>query len=100
MANEQPNQQAQQQKIQIRDNLAGGEYANAMQVGHNKEEFLLTFLNLTGPTGRVVGKIISSPGHLKRMIKAMAENLKRYESQFGTIQEAESPKTEIGFKSE
>ena len=89
---------AEQNKIQIRDNFAGGEYANAMQASHSKEDFLLTFLNIVAPTGRVVGKIIVSPGHIKRIIKALDENIKRYETQFGTIEAAESPKGEIGFK--
>ena len=91
---EQPNQ------IQIRDNFAGGEYANAMYISHTKEDFLLTFLNIVAPTGRVVGKIITSPGHLKRIIRAMEENLKKYEASFGKVEEAESPKSEIGFKAE
>jgi len=92
-----PNQPNSKQ-IQIKDNFAGGEYANAMQVGHNKEEFLLTFLNILPPTGRVASKIITSPGHLKRIIKAMEENLKKYEATFGKVEEASSPKDEIGFK--
>ncbi|MDX9893355.1 MAG: DUF3467 domain-containing protein [Patescibacteria group bacterium] len=90
----------QAQQLQIKDGFAGAEYANAMQVGHNKEEFMLTFLNIVAPTGRVVGKIITSPGHLKRIIRALEENLKKYESAFGQVQEAESPKNEIGFKAE
>jgi len=92
--NQQPNQ------IQIKDGFAGAEYSNGMQIGHNKEEFMITFLNIVAPTGRVVGKIMTSPGHLKRMIRAMEENLKKYESQFGKVEEAESPKDEIGFKAE
>jgi len=91
---EQPNQN----QIQIRDNFAGGEYANAMYVSHSKEEFLLTFLNVIAPSGRVVGKVISSPGHLKRIIRALTENLQKYEATFGKVQEAEAPKTEIGFQ--
>ena len=95
MDNNQPNQQKQ---IQIQDKFPGAEYANAMQVGHGKEEFLMTFLNIVGPSGRVVGKIITSPGHLKRITKALDENLKKYEAAFGKIEEAESPKEEIGFR--
>lgn len=91
-----PNQTPQE--IQIRDNFSGGEYANAMQVAHGKEEFLLTFFNIISPSGRVCGKIITSPGHLKRMIAALADNLKKYEEKFGAVEAAESPKTEIGFK--
>ena len=88
----------EQQKIQIKDGFQGGEYANAMQVNHNKEEFILSFLNILPPSGRVVGKIITSPGHLKRIIKALEENIKKYESAFGIIEEANSPNDDIGFK--
>lgn len=87
-------------EIQVRDGFAGAEYANAMTVGHGKEEFLLTFMNIVSPAGRVVGKIITSPGHLKRIIRALDENLKKYEAAFGQVQEAEGPGKEIGFKAE
>jgi len=86
-----------QQQIQIKDGFAGGEYANGMQVSHTKEEFLLTFLNIVPPSGRVAGKIITSPGHVKRMITALSDNLKKYEEKFGAVEEAESPKNKIGF---
>ena len=92
------NQNQQPQEIKIADSFAGGEYANAMQVVHGKEEFLLTFLNIVSPSGRVCGKIITSPGHFKMMISALEENLKKYEATYGTITEAEGPKNEIGFK--
>ena len=95
--NQQPNQ-TQGRQIQIKDGLAGGEYANFMQISHNKEEVLLVFGNVIPPTGRVVGKIITSPGHLKRMIAALQENIKKYEERFGPVTEADSPKDEIGFK--
>ena len=91
---------AQQQEIKIADNFAGGEYANAMQVTHSKEEFILTFFNIVAPSGRVCGKIITSPGHIKRMIAALDDNLKKYEAKFGPVEEAESPKKEIGFQAE
>ncbi len=89
--------EAKQTEIKIVDNLAGGEYANAMQVVHNKDEFLITFFNVAYSSGRVCGKIMTSPGHLKRMISALSDNLKRYEKQYGEVKESESPKKEIGF---
>jgi hypothetical protein len=47
----------------------------------------------------VVGKIITSPGHLKRIINALQQNVKMYEDKFGEIKEAEAPGgKEIGFK--
>lgn len=87
------------QEIKIADNLPGAEYANAMQVNHNRDEFQMMFLNILGVTGRVTGKIISSPGHFKRMLAAMQDNLKKYEEQFGEIKEVAGPNNkEIGFK--
>jgi hypothetical protein len=94
----QPAQGNQPQQIQIKDSFAGGEYANGMQVSHTKEEFLITFLNIIPPSGRVAGKVISSPGHVKRMIGALQENLKKYEDKFGAVEEAENPKNKIGFQ--
>lgn len=87
-----------QQEIQIKDGFAGADYANGMQVLHTKEEFILNFLNIVPPSGRVVSKIITSPGHIKRMIAALDENLKKYESSFGSVEVAENPKDKIGFQ--
>lgn len=89
---------ANRQEIKIADNIPGAEYANAMQVNHNKDEFQMMFLNIMGASGRVTGKILTSPGHYKRMIAAMTENLKKYEDQFGQVEEAKELDKEIGFK--
>jgi hypothetical protein len=85
-------------EIKVADNIPGAEYANAMQVNHNKDEFQMIFLNILGFSGRVTGKIITSPGHFKRIIAAMEDNLKKYEDRFGKVKEAESLDKEIGFK--
>ena len=91
------NQKDQQIELKIADNIPGGEYANVMQISHNQDEFHMIFLNILAPTGKVVSKIITSPGHLKRIIGAMQENLKNYETQFGEIKESSSPDKEFGF---
>ncbi len=87
----------QQNQIQISDSLTGGEYANFMQVNHNRDEFFLLFANIFPPKGKVVGKIITNPGHFKLMVRALEDNLKKYESQFGEIKIEEKEKREIGF---
>lgn len=91
------NQQAKQE-IKIADNIPGAEYANAMQANHNKDEFQLMFLNIMGGSGRVTGKIITSPGHFKRILAAMQANLEKYEKQYGEIKESAEAHKEIGFK--
>jgi hypothetical protein len=97
----QPNPNQKQIQIKISDEVLKGNYANAMQISHTKEEFLLDFMNLYPQNGAgiVNSRVIMSPGHLKRAISAMQENLSKYEEQFGKIEEATSPEG-IGFKAE
>ncbi len=90
--------QAKKQEIKIADNIPGAEYANAMQINHNKDEIQMMFLNIMGMSGRVTGKVITNPGHFKRMINAMVDNLKKYEDTFGEVKEASKNDNEIGFK--
>jgi len=90
--------QNQPQEIKIADNIPGAEYANAAQISHNKDEFQMFFFSIVGQTGRVVGKIITNPGHYKRMVAAMMDNLKKYEEKFGEVKESAELDKEIGFK--
>ena len=89
-----------EQQIQIRakDEDLKGNYSNLMQIMHTKEEFMLDFFMVTPPNGLLTSRIVMSPGHLKRMINALKDNLKKYEDKFGEIKEAEIPETKIGFE--
>jgi len=95
-------QQKKQMQIKISDDVLKGNYANAMQVAHTKEEFLLDFMNLSPHQGLgiVNTRVIMSPGHVKRVIAALQDNLKKYEDQFGNIEKADAPINQIGFKTE
>jgi hypothetical protein len=79
--------------IKIPDEVLRGVYANQMVVSHTREEFLLDFINLFPPGGVVNARVIVSPGHLKRMIGALTENLEKYEGKFGPVDAAEPPPT-------
>lgn len=79
------------QQIKIADHIPGAEYANMMQVSHTRDEFMMMFVSIAGPTGRVVSKVITSPGHLKRIVAALADNIKKYEQVHGEIKEAGAP---------
>jgi hypothetical protein len=76
--------------------LQGGVYANNMVITHTKEEFILDFMMVAPPTGTVTARVILSPGHIKRVLEALRENISKYENTFGTIQIAEEPKGKIG----
>ncbi|TDI31297.1 MAG: DUF3467 domain-containing protein [Acidobacteria bacterium] len=79
-------------EIKLPDDMAGGVYANNMVVTHTREEFVLDFLAVFHPkAGVVASRVVLSPGHLKRVVRALSENLARYEAQHGVLQEAKSP---------
>ena len=82
------------------EEVAKGFYANAMLNNHTKEEFVMDFMSIFGQNGTVGSRVIMSPGHFKRMIRAMEGNLKKYEETYGKIEEAEGQTgdQEIGFK--
>lgn len=87
-------------EIKASDEQIAGQYANMMQISHTKEEFILDFVSLFPPTGRLVSRVLVSPAHAKRILKALEDNIKRYESQFAKIDEAEDSKPNFGFKTE
>ena len=79
-------------KIKFTDDVLRGVYANNMFIAHTKEEFILDFINVFPPQGIVNARVIISPGHLKRLIKALGTSLNKYEKSFGEIKEAPEPK--------
>jgi hypothetical protein len=96
MADE-PKEQRQEPhiSIQIDPQQAAGVYSNLMMVSHRKEEFLLDFLFVQpqrDPEGKAVAnlraRIITTPEHMKRILKAIEENIGRYERAFGPISAA------------
>lgn len=77
--------------VKISDDDLKGRYSNLLRITHTREEFILDFINLVPPQGIVTARIVTSPGHLKRILRALAANLERYEAAFGEIPEAAEP---------
>ncbi len=77
--------------IKIGDDELKGRYSNLLRITHTREEFVLDFINVVPPQAVVTSRIATSPGHLKRIIQALAENLDKYESSYGEIVEAPEP---------
>ncbi len=78
-----------------------GQYSNLVMIHHNAEEFTLQFIYIfpNVAQGKLVSSVIVSPGHAKRLLRAIGENINRYEAQFGPIREAPepAPATTVGF---
>lgn len=77
--------------VKITDEDLKGRYSNLLRITHTREEFILDFINFVPPQGAVTARIVTSPGHLKRILHALEENLRRYESNFGEIEAAVEP---------
>lgn len=78
-------------QISFPEHLRGGVYANNMVVNHTKEEFILDFIMVAPPAGALTSRIIVSPGHMKRVLYALQENLQKYEHKFGPLEPAPEP---------
>lgn len=78
-------------EIKISDQELQGRYSNLLRITHTREEFFLDFIQLAPPQGVVTARVVTSPGHLKRIVRALGTNLARYEEAFGPIAEADEP---------
>lgn len=82
--------------IKIDDEELKGRYSNLLRISHSREEFILDFINLVPPQGIVTSRVVTSPGHLKRIVRALSANLERFEQAYGPIPEAPDPGGEGG----
>ncbi|MFA4974999.1 MAG: DUF3467 domain-containing protein [bacterium] len=79
------------QATEIKVNIAGNErvmsgaYANNVLVHMNREEFVLDFISLFPPNATLNARIVVAPANFKRMMRAMADSLARYEHEFGEL---------------
>ena len=70
-SNNSPRQASPQ--IKANDETLKGEYANAMQVMHTKEEFIMDFISNLPPVASLVSRVIVSPGQMKLIARALNE---------------------------
>jgi hypothetical protein len=81
--------QAQNNNIQIEltEEIAQGIYSNLAVIAHSSSEFVIDFVRLLPgvPKAKVKSRIILTPEHAKRLMLALIDNVKKYESQMGEI---------------
>ncbi len=86
-------------EIELDAGVAQGIYANLAVVNHTDAELTLDFIYVQPQElrGKVRSRIILSPRHAKRLLRALHENLDRYEKTFGEIPlEAPREAPEVG----
>ena len=82
-----------QVNIELSEEVASGVYSNLSIITHSPSEFVADFVQLMPgvPKGKVKSRIIMTPQNAKRLMKAMQDNIAKYEQTFGAIMDVESP---------
>ncbi len=77
-----------QLQLQLDDDVANGQYINMALVNVSETEFTLDFIYLQPqqPKAKVRSRIITSPKHMKRLLLAIQDNVRKFEARFGTIE--------------
>jgi hypothetical protein len=85
--------------IELDDKTAEGTYSNLAIINHSVSEFIVDFISVMPgqPKAKVKSRIILTPQHAKRLTKALAENVKRFESAHGEIKDYDQPPIPMNF---
>ena len=62
-------------------------YANLALITHTASEVIIDFARVlpNTPKAKVYARIINTPMHAKLLLRALSENLEKYEAQFGEV---------------
>ncbi len=77
----------QQINVELGEKEAEGIYSNLALITHSPAEFVIDFTRMLPgtPKAKVFARIVMTPQHAKSLLKAMQENVQKYENQFGEI---------------
>jgi hypothetical protein len=78
-----------QLNIDLPEDIAEGIYSNLAIISHSNAEFVVDFIRMMPnvPKAKVKSRVILTPQHAKRLLKALNDNIKKFEGQFGIIEE-------------
>jgi len=78
--------------IELSEEISEGSYSNLAIINHSPSEFVLDFIQMMPgvPKAKVKSRIILTPQHAKRLMKALNENITKFESQHGKIKDIDS----------
>ncbi len=99
MAENQNKPKQGQINIELDDATAQGIYSNLAIINHSQSEFVIDFVTIMPgtPKSKVKSRIILTPQHAKRFLKALSDNLKRFENAHGEIKDFEQPPLPLNF---
>ena len=82
-----------QLNIELPEDVAEGTYANLAMISHSQSEFVVDFIRMVPNVSKakVKSRVILTPQHAKRLLKALKDNIAKYEAQFGQVGGADGP---------
>ena len=85
--------------IELDEQTAEGTYSNLAIINHSNTEFVLDFVSIMPgmPKAKVKSRIVLTPQHAKRLLKALGENIHRFEVAHGEIKEVDQPQIPLNF---
>ena len=92
-------QPAGQINIELDEKIAEGIYSNLAIINHSASEFVMDFVCIMPgtPKAKVKSRIVLTPQHAKRLLKAIGENISRFEATHGEIKDTEQPPLPLNF---
>ena len=78
--------------IELNEEIAEGIYSNLAIITHSQSEFVIDFIKIMPdiPKARVKSRVLLTPQHAKRLAKALAENVAKFEQVHGKIKDIET----------
>ena len=92
------NNDKKQLSLELKPEVAKGSYSNLAIISHSPSEFIIDFATMLPGLQKpeISNRIVMNPEHAKRLLNALADNVNKYESQFGTIElKSQQPKGTI-----
>lgn len=80
-------------QIELSDEVAEGIYSNLAIIAHSSSEFVVDFIRVVPGVqkAKVKSRIILTPEHAKRLLKALEDNIEKFEEQNGSIRIQSNP---------
>ena len=99
MADEKNTPKKGQINIELDEKVAEGTYSNLAIINHSVSEFVVDFVSIMPgtPKSKVKSRIILTPQHAKRLLKALGDNVHRFEQAHGEIKDYEQPPIPLNF---
>jgi hypothetical protein len=93
------NNNQNQINIELPEDIAEGEFSNLAIITHSNQEFVLDFVRVAPglPKAKVKSRIVLTPQHAKRFMKALHENVRKFEQIYGEIKENEGVSLPLNF---